>query len=190
MINRRVRGSLERPIHLLHIRKPNQWHVRNPLPPKLLYRPVPTVSMAIAPLRLIGARNVSMRTATVALASTYHRRRVGAQDLIGPCCCRQRCAGRQPQRPPRHRPEVHRGQQQEARPALLWGNIPASRSKIDDGAHRARNLKEIPHRAGRLRLFSWSKAPERLRRGRNSRNRTAARGLIVTFFPSISTSLS
>src|SRR5690349_1279272 len=90
MINRRVRGSLERPIHLLHIRKPNQWHVRNPLPPKLLYRPVPTVSMAIAPLRLIGARNVSMRTATVALASTYRRRRVGAQDLIGPCCCRQR----------------------------------------------------------------------------------------------------
>src|SRR6516162_304647 len=40
-VNGRVRGPLERPIHLLHIPKPNQWHVAIPLPEQS-YSPVPT----------------------------------------------------------------------------------------------------------------------------------------------------
>jgi hypothetical protein len=70
---------------------------------------------------------------------------------------------------------TRREQQREANQRRFGANIPV-KGQTTTPAKRATSGK-FRTGFGRLRLFTWSKAPERLRRGRNSRNRTAARGL-------------
>src|SRR5262249_26297552 len=64
-------------------------------------------------------------------------------------------------------------QQREARSAPLRGKYPG----YVEEQTLMRVERQTQENSAQGRLFTWSKAAERLRRGRNSRNRTAARGL-------------